>query len=245
MLSLTPFKIRAHEVGSIMSDAQSIDPALLDEETAKIARKTKKTDEEKALLEPLKIASLSSGAKTYCEQVAGEFVYGYQRVVTGKYMEKGLQVEDQSIELYNSVFFTDHQKNTERRENEWVSGECDIVALDRIIDIKSSWNLDTFPKTSVQAHDTTYEWQGRAYMLLWNKPKFELAYCLVDTPDELVGYEDEQLHFFEHRLEPHMRITTRLYKRDPALEQRMEIKAKAANRYINQVIQTIINEHKG
>lgn len=245
MLNLPPFKIRAHSIGHIMSDAQSIDPALLDEETAKIARKRSKTDDEKALLEPLKIASLSAGAKTYCEQVAGEFVYGYERVVTGKYMEKGLQVEQQSIDLYNSVFFTNHQKNTERRENDWMSGECDIVTPRRIVDIKSAWSLDTFPKTSALAHDTTYEWQGRAYMLLWDRPEFELAWCLVDTPDELVGYEDEQLHFFEHRLEPHMRVTTRLYMRDPTLEKRMEIKAKAANRYINQVIETIINEHKG
>ncbi len=245
MLNLPPFKIRAHAIGNIMSDAQSINPDLMDEETAKIARKTKKTDEEKALLEPLKIASLSAGAKTYCEQVAGEFVYGYEKSVTSKYMDKGLQVEQRSIDLYNSVFFTNHQKNTERRENDWMSGECDIAAPARIIDIKSAWSLDTFPKTSIQAHDTTYEWQGRAYMLLWDSPEFELAYCLVDTPDELVGYEDEQLHFFEHRLEPHMRVTTRLYKRDLDLERRMEIKAKAANCYINQVIQTIINEHKG
>uniref|UniRef100_UPI00333FFD1A hypothetical protein n=1 Tax=Castellaniella defragrans TaxID=75697 RepID=UPI00333FFD1A len=245
MQNLPQFKIRAHEIGRIMSDAQSIDPALLNEETAEIARKTKKTDEEKALLEPLKIASLSSGAKTFCEQAAGEFVYGYECIVTGKYMEKGIQVEDRSIDLYNSVFFTDHRKNAERRENEWVSGECDIVTARRIIDIKSAWSLDTFPKTSAQAHDTIYEWQGRAYMLLWDRPEFEVAWCLVDTPEDLIGYEDEQLHFFEHRLDPQMRVTTRLYQRDPALERRMEIKARAANRYINQVIETIINEHKG
>lgn len=245
MPNLPQFKIRAHEIGHIMSDAQSIDPALLDEKTAEIARKTKKTDDEKALLEPLKIASLSAGAKTFCEQVAGEFVYGYERIVTGKYMEKGLQVENRSIELYNSVFFTNHRKNTERREIEWMSGECDIVAPTRIVDIKSAWSLDTFPKTSSQAHDLVYEWQGRAYMRLWTKPEFELAWCLVDTPEELVGYEDEQLHFVEHRLDPQMRVTTRLYKRDEDLERRMEIKARAANRYINQVIETIVREHKG
>lgn len=245
MLNLPPFKIRASSIGHIMSDAKSIDPALLTEETEKIARKTKRTDEEKAILDALRLQSLSSGAKTYCEQVAGEFVYGYEKLVTSKYMEKGSMVEQQSIDLYNSVFFTDHHKNTARRETDWITGECDIVTPRRIIDIKSAWSLDTFPKTSDQAHDPIYEWQGRAYMRLWNRSEFELAWCLVDTPDELVGYEDEQLHFFEHRLDPHMRVTTRLYQRDLDLESRMEVKAKAANIYINQVIQAIINEHKG
>lgn len=245
MLNLPPFKIRASAIGHIMSDAQSIDPALLDEETARIARKTKKTDEEKALLEPLKVASLSSGARTFCEQVAGEFVYGYEKIVTGKYMDKGIQVEDRAIDLYNSVFFTNYQKNTERRENQWITGECDLVDDRRVIDIKSAWSLDTFPKTSQQAHDAIYEWQGRAYMSLWEKEEFQLAWCLLDTPDELVGYEDEQLHYFEHRLEPHLRVTTRLYQRDMALEKRMQIKAEAANKYINQIIKTIIAEHQG
>lgn len=245
MLSLPPFKIRASSIGLIMSDAQSIDPELLDEETAKISRKTKKTDEEKAMLEPFKVASLSAGAKTYCEQIAGEFVYGYEKIVTGKYMDKGIQVEDRSIELYNSVFFTDYRKNTERRTNEWITGECDIVDDTQVIDIKSAWSLDTFPKTSQQAHDAIYEWQGRAYMSLWDRDKFKLAWCLLDTPDELIGYEDEQLHYVEHRLEPQLRVTTRLYERDMALEKRMEIKAKAANKYINQIIETIIAEHQG
>ena len=84
------FKFRASSLGRIMTDAQSIDPALLTEDLATISRKTKKTDEEKALLAPLKEQSLSSGAKTYLEQLAKEFVYGYETTVTGKYMEKGL-----------------------------------------------------------------------------------------------------------------------------------------------------------
>lgn len=245
MLNLPPFKLRASSIGHIMSDAQSIDPALMNEELATISRKTKKSDEEKQLLEPLKLQSLSAGAKTYCEQIAGEFVYDYQRIVTGKYMEKGLIVEDRSIELYNSVFFTDHVKNTERKSNEWVTGECDIFDGRVIKDIKSAWSLDTFPKTAKQVHDPIYEWQGRTYMWLWDAEEFELAYCLVDTPDDLIGYEDEELHFVEHRLPPHMRVTVCRYERDRDLECRMQVKAEAANKYINQVIQTIINEHQG
>lgn len=244
MLNLPPFKFRASSLGLIMADAQSIDPALLDDETAAIARKTKKTDADKAILEPLKLASLSAGAKSYCEQVAGEYVYGYENIVTGKYMEKGLAVEDQSIELYNSVFFTNHKKNTERRTNDWITGECDIFDGRTVKDIKSAWSLATFPKTPASAHDPIYEWQGRAYMWLWGAEEFELAFCLVNTPDELIGYEREELHYVDH-IDPQLRVTRLKYQRDRSLEDRMRVKADAANKYINKMIQEIIASHQG
>ena len=239
---MKPFKFRASSLGRIMTDAQSIDPALLTEDLATISRKTKKTDEEKALLAPLKEQSLSSGAKTYLEQLAKEFVYGYETTVTGKYMEKGLMVEDQSIELYNSVFFTSAAKNTERRENEWITGECDIAFPKKITDIKSAWSLATFPATAAQAHDADYEWQGRAYMWLWDKPEFEVAWCLVDTPPDLIGYEDETLHYVSH-LNPALRVTTARYLRDQALEEKIKLKVQVANAYIEAAVRQIAAEH--
>lgn len=239
---MKPFKFRASALGKIMTDAQSIDPALLDADLAVIARKTKKTDEEKALLAPLKERSLSAGAKTYLDCLAKEFVYGYEKTVSSKYLEKGLMVEDASIELYNSVFFQSLAKNTERRTNEWITGECDLVHPNKITDIKSAWSLDTFPATAAQAHDADYEWQGRAYMWLWDKPEFEVAWCLVDTPPDLIGYEDESLHYVSH-INPALRVTTALYQRDPALEQRIIVKVEAANAYIEQAIRDIVEQH--
>lgn len=236
------FKFRASSLGKIMAEAQSIDPDLLDEDTAVIARKVKKTDEDKAILAPLKDRSLSAGAKTYLDQLAKEFVYGYESTISGKYLEKGLMVEDESIELYNSVFFTSHVKNTERRHNEWIVGECDIAAPDKIIDIKSAWSLETFPVTAAQAKDTGYEWQGRAYMWLWDKPSFEVAWCLVDTPPDLIGYEDESLHYVSH-INPAMRVTIVRYERDRALEEKIKLKVQAANAYIEAAVRQIAAEH--
>ena len=40
---------------------------------------------------------LSVGAKTYVSKLAKDFVYGYDEKVTSKYMDKGIQVEDESI----------------------------------------------------------------------------------------------------------------------------------------------------
>lgn len=239
---MTPFKFRASSLGRIMTDAQSIDPALLCDELAAIARKKTKTDEDKALLAPFKDRSLSAGAKTYLDGLAKEFVYGYEKTVSSKYLEKGQLVEADSIELYNQVHFTSLKKNTERRENEWVTGECDLAPPDKIIDIKSAWSLDTFPATAAQAHDPDYEWQGRAYMWLWDRPLFEVAWCLVDTPPELIGYEDEALHYVSH-LNPALRVTTARYARDVALEDRIRLKVQAANAYIQQAIRDIVDQH--
>jgi hypothetical protein len=185
---------------------------------------------------------LSVGAKTYVTKLAKEFVYGYDEKVTSKYMDKGIQVEDESIDLYNAVHLTSHAKNIKRKTNEWITGEADIVADDRIIDIKSSWCLTTFYVLADQGRDTGYEWQLRAYMMLWDKPRADIAYCLVSTPDDLIGYESKQLHKVDH-INRELRVTIVPYKRDLALEDKIKIKVEAARVYYDQVIQEISKQH--
>lgn len=185
---------------------------------------------------------LSAGAITYCRELAKQHVYGYTPSISSKYLDKGIIVEPQSIALYNEVFFCDLKKNTQRRENEWLSGECDIFTGEKTIDIKSSWSVATFPATEAEAEDKDYEWQGRGYMMLWGVEYHEVAYCLVDTPAELIGYEDESLHCVEH-IAPELRITRVTYRRDLALEEKIKKKVEAARRYIEQVIQQIKIEH--
>lgn len=187
---------------------------------------------------------LSKGAKTYLEKMAKEYIYGYNEVISGKYMEKGIIVEDESIALYNSVFFTDYRKNTERRTNQWLTGECDIyVPGKKIIDIKSSWSLATFPATSEAGRDKGYEWQGRAYMALWDVDLFDIAYCMVDTPDELIKYEQEELHYVSH-IDEALRVTIVPYERDKALEEKIKFKVDAASDYLARIVEKIQDEHR-
>lgn len=236
-------KFRASSLSNIMADPQSIDPALLTDETAAICRKTKKTDEDKAILAPLWEKSLSVGAKTYVESLAKQFVYGYDDEVSSKFLEKGIRCEDDAIELYNSVFFTNHTKNTVRLTNDWVTGECDIyVPGKKIIDIKNAWSLQTFPATSATGRDKGYEWQGRAYMMLWGVPEFEIAYCMVNTPADLIGYEDEKIHFVDH-ITPELRVTRVQYSRDLALEERIKNRVELASAYMDLMVKQIAIEH--
>ena len=185
---------------------------------------------------------LSVGAKTYVTKLAKEFIYGFDERVTNKYMDKGIRVEDESIDLYNAVHLTSYAKNTERKNNDWITGEADIVADDRIIDIKSSWCLTTFPVLADQGEDKGYEWQLRAYMMLWDKPRADIAYCLVSTPDDLIGYESKQLHKVDH-INRELRVTIVPYERDVALEDKIKIKVQAARVYYDQVIQEISKQH--
>jgi hypothetical protein len=206
------FKFRASGIGKIMTEAKSKDDPL------------------------------SVGAKTEILHMAKELVYGFTRTFSSKYTEKGTTVEDQSIALYNAVHFTSHVKNTERKTNDWVTGECDIFTGSKIIDIKSPWSLETFPATAAAGHDTGYEWQLRAYMWLWDVDQAEIAYCMVSTPEELVGYEREELHFVDQIPEA-LRVTRVQYTRDKALEDRMKFKVEAANRYLQQLVKQIADEH--
>lgn len=186
--------------------------------------------------------TLSAGAKTEIEKLAKQFVYGFDESISSKYMTKGIQVEDASIELYNSVFFTSHAKNTERISNDWITGECDIYSPSKVIDIKSSWSLSTFPATAKTGMDKGYEWQGRAYMWLWDAPSFEIAYCMVSTPENLIGYDDPALHYVEH-ITPSLRVTRVQYERDLALEEKIKQRVEAANIYMNLIIKQIADEH--
>jgi len=185
---------------------------------------------------------LSVGAKTYIDDLASEFVYGYKKIVTSKEMDKGIIVENASIALLNEVLFTSYSKNTERKENDWLTGECDVFTGKRIHDIKSSWSLATFPATVRAGRDKDYEWQLRGYMMLWDVDESEIDYCMVNTPDELIRFEQVELHYVDH-IDPALRVTRVPYARDKALEEKIKQKVEAARAYFDDVVQTIALEH--
>ena len=185
---------------------------------------------------------LSVGAKTAITKQAKEYVYGYDEKFSSKYTEKGLLSEDRSIDLLNSVLFTEYKKNTERKTNDWLTGEADLVTPNQIIDIKSSWSLSTFPCLSAEGENKTYEWQLRAYMMLWDLDHAQIAYCLVSTPDHLIGFEDKALHQVDH-IAPELRVTLVSYKRDKALEDKIKLKVDEARKYYDKIVKQISDEH--
>lgn len=174
---------------------------------------------------------LSQTAKSYINQIAKENFYGYKSEIKNRYLDKGINQELESMQLLNSVRFENYQKNSQRMENDLITGECDILTNDSIIDIKTSWSLDTFPELPEDIDSKEYEWQGRAYMMLYNRFEFELVYCMVSTWDEFLSpYDDRTLHQVDH-IDPRKRITSITIERDLELENQMLERCQIATEY--------------
>jgi hypothetical protein len=184
----------------------------------------------------LKGETLSQGAKTYIRKIAKEDFFGYNTELDNKFINKGKEQEQDSIDLINLVRFTNYEKNKTRVDNEWLTGECDILLEDKIIDVKTSWSLETWPATPGEAHDSEYEWQGRCYMMLYDKPLFELSFCMVTTKDEFLNqWENLSIHRVDH-IDPVKRITSVIYERDLEKEEMIRDKCIFASEYYSQYI---------
>lgn len=179
---------------------------------------------------------LGQTAKSYIIEQAKQDFYGYRTQLMNKYVLKGIEQEQDSIDLLNGVRFQNYVKNEQREENEYLTGCCDIITEDSIIDIKSSWSLETFPATTFELKDLSdYEWQGRAYMYLYDKPTFELFYVMVSTHPELLSQFDPiDIHEVDH-IDPAKRITSITFERDTEIEIRMQEQLLAASLFYEEV----------
>lgn len=189
---------------------------------------------------------LSVGAKTYLRELAKQELFGVDFEVSSKEMEKGIEVEQDSIDLFNKVRGLSLEKNTERRTNEWVTGECDLYDASTKIgyDMKSSWSIKTFPGWQADCEDSIYAWQMAAYMWLWDADSWEVVWALVDTPERLIGYEPLNIHLVSH-LPPEMRITGWKIERDLDKEKLMQDRVEAAREYLVDIIRQFDATHKG
>jgi len=188
---------------------------------------------------------LSVGAKTYIRQLAAQEILGIDFEVSSKAMEKGIVCEGESIQLLNSVRGLSLVKNTERKTDDYLTGECDLFdeLLTRGHDIKTSWSAATFPILQIDCEDKLYEWQMRGYMRLWGAKSWEVDYCLVDTPENLIGFEPLQMHIVSH-IPEHHRVTTWTVYHDADKEAAIVEKVKHAREYYAQVISEFERTHK-
>jgi hypothetical protein len=139
---------------------------------------------------------LSKTAKSYLEQLAKEDLLGVRTEFSSKYTDKGNLVEDDAIALVEKVkcegFFL--YKNEEHFSNDYVTGTPDVLTNDLLIDVKSSWNVDTFPMFDKELKNKDYYYQLQTYMWLTGRTESHLCYCLVDTPKFIIKAEVKKLH---------------------------------------------------
>lgn len=188
---------------------------------------------------------LSVGAKAYIRELAQQEIFGIDFEFSSKETQKGIEVEGEAIALLNRVRGLSLVKNTERKSNGLLTGECDLYdpAARKGYDLKCSWSAKTFPGWIKDCEDKLYEWQMRGYMMLWDADSWEVAYALVDTPERLIGYEPLQMHVVSH-IPEHMRLTGWVIQRDESKEQDIARKVQAAQAYFQEVVAEFDHIHK-
>lgn len=139
---------------------------------------------------------LTEGQKKLLAKVAAYATYGRRPDITTKYFTKGNEVEKKSRELLGEIMGVFLSQDSERLSNAYVTGKRDIKG-DIIIDIKSSYTLDTFRNHLVESASDIYLYQLDSYMDLWDAKESILAYCLIDTPGQLIEDEIRRLNWKE------------------------------------------------
>lgn len=240
--------LRASSVAHILTGKDGLTDKQT-EELYELSIKEKRTAKQEERLNELiakrdALPELPVGAKSHVEEMVDRYYFEYSDNFGSRETEKGTRVEDESIELYNRVFMTDYKKAEESLSINFLSGSPDIIdeVNEMIIDIKSSWSKKTFPKLPRHASNSTYEWQVKAYLLMKGWSKGKIAYCLVNTPEDLLNdWDDDTLHDVEH-IEESKRVTivdVELTEEDKVF---MLGRLKAAKKYADEYLKELQNK---
>ena len=128
-----------------------------------------------------------------------EHAWKRRNPLKNKYVTKGLEAENDSITLYSRFKKKIFKKNDTRLTNEFFTGELDlyegesITKATKVIDIKSCWDWTTLP-SCIDVNDD-YEEQINVYLDLTGALVGVIAYCLVNTPAELITDEKRRLAY--------------------------------------------------
>ena len=145
---------------------------------------------------------LSKTCKSYLQELAIEEMYGIKKEFSSRYTDKGIAVERNSIDLIQLVSdFGFMYKNEEHFENDFLTGTPDVNTDNILLDVKSSYDATTFPWFEEEIPNKDYYYQLQGYMALCNKRKSVLAYCLVNTPYQIVEDEVRRAHWKEHLID--------------------------------------------
>lgn len=244
------FKIRCSAINQIMggnvglTDKQLTEfNTLLNKEKRTVIQEKKFNDYKFKIDNP----ELPTGAKTYCKKWLLDKVYNRRKLDTKtKYTEKGHICEDDAIELiadhYNlGMIF----KNEEYKENDFLTGTCDVKLNDLIIDNKCSYDHSTFPLFENYI-DKDYFAQLQGYMELYNKEESWLVYTLINLPLELIDreinshldLEEEEIddYFNYDSLPNEKRVKRYIIKRDKKYIQDVKERVAMCQKYVDSLL---------
>lgn len=108
-----------------------------------------------------------------------------------EYMQKGREVEDESIELLSFVRDRPYSKNEDRIENDFLSGHPDVFSGEQlkgasyITDMKNCWSLPGFLYKIHKGLDDGYSDQVGGYGDICECGNLSVTYALVNTPESI------------------------------------------------------------
>jgi hypothetical protein len=137
-----------------------------------------------------KSAPLSETCKSHIVERFNEIEFGISNFWTNNYVKKGIDVEDETILMSQRINEWDFvTKNEERFRNDYITGIPDVIHDDFILEVKSSWQLHTFPMMDETNKSVAYDFQCQGYMWLCDKETSFLSYGLVNTPEQIIQDE--------------------------------------------------------
>lgn len=187
---------------------------------------------------------LTDTAKSAVREMAKFDLFGYNAFEGNKYTQKGNDLEEQAIKLSGFTRGLALKKNTERRENDYISGECDIYVPSRklIIDTKCSWDIGSHPFFADEAEEKAkkagYDIQMQGYMWLWDCDQAQIDFVLFPTPLNLISTYDNDVKLIDlvEQIPQTKRITTVTIQRNDELIEKIKERVSAAQKYYDQLI---------
>ncbi len=198
-------KVMTEGKGTVLTDKQALElerlqglPKLTEKQTVTLSEFIAKRDAP---------PTLSDTCTSYLREIYQFHVYGKESTGGAKRnmaVQKGNICENESILLASRFFNEDFEKNTERKNDKYKTGEADIVWRPKrtTIDIKSVWDMESLlthipnpDKPNEILYDENYEWQGQCYNDLFDCDKHILSYVLVSMPEEYIIAEKKRLFY--------------------------------------------------
>ena len=190
-----------------------------------------------------KAAVISDTAKSAIRDIVKEDLYGFRSFTGNQYTQKGKLLEDLAIEMSGKMRFRNYQKHVGRVENELITGECDVLDLERklIIDTKVTWDIGTHPFFQDEAMEKVkkagYDVQMQAYMWLYDCDVAHVDFWLFPCPPELLKDWDDidQLVHLVEAIDIRERKTTVTIERDESVIQKIKDKIPHCQNYYEQL----------
>jgi len=151
---------------------------------------------------------LSETTKSALLEIAIQQKYKRYKEISNKYIEKGIAVENDAIDLWRRERGAIVFKNEINFKNDFITGTPDLLIKDaagnvtNVPDIKSSWDIHTFFDAQKNELSKDYYWQGQAYCWLTGAPSATFCFVLVSAPCTMIDTEKYRLSLRMNLIDP-------------------------------------------